>query len=308
MVWSDESRQLSERLQVMADKILPGESCADVGTDHGYLGCYLYAKGISPKVIMTDISEDSLAKAKATAGAGQFGTDVAFRLGNGLEVIGSAEVDCVVIAGMGGLLIRDILAADVQKTKTFKRFVLQPRTASGPLRKWLLEEGFAIMSEDIVREGAFLPEIITAAPLADSSEEEVQDFDYFEHDSSLVPAEGRIVDLASGIRESLVNKQEPGIQLTEEDLEDLPDEDSIHFAVPVWMLNASGPVREFLKRRIGLQEDVLEGLMKAKVIDEVAVSEAKYNIEYLKQLSELRTLIEEHEQQQAEESTDEVEK
>jgi len=185
MVWSEEPRKLSHRLQIMADKVRPGESIADVGTDHGYLPLYLYEKGISPRVVLTDISEASLAKAKSSFGAGQFGNDVSFRVGDGLDVLGSGEVDVVVIAGMGGLLIRDILSADLEKTRSYKRLVLQPRTAAGPLRKWLLEYDFVFLSEDVVEEGDFLPEIMTVAPKGE--------------------------DLAEGIRETLSEPDVPDI-------------------------------------------------------------------------------------------------
>ena len=290
MVWSEDSIKLSNRLQVMADKVLPGETCADIGTDHGYLGRYLYESGLSPKVIMTDISEASLSKAKASCGAGQFGTDTSFRVGDGLEVIEPAEVDCVVIAGMGGHLIRDILAADMEKTRSFRRFVLQPRTAAGPLRKWLLEADFVFLSEDIVREGDFLPEIITVAP-GDSSGTEYVDFDYFEFDPGANLSGGPIMDLASGIRESLVGGAADH-NFPAENPEELPGEDSIHFSVPVWMLNATGPVVEFIDRRIGMQEDKLAGLHRAKAPDEALIAEAGYDIDYLNQLREIRLLRE----------------
>lgn len=270
--------QLSDRLQVMADKVHSGETCADIGTDHGYLGLYLYERDISPRVIMTDISEASLAKAKASFGARQFGNDVSFRVGNGLEVIGSGEVDCVVIAGMGGLLIRDILAADIEKTCSFNRLILQPRKAAGTLRKWLLEHGFVILCEDIVREGDFLPEIITAMPMDGSRE--VFDFDYFDQEEAEKNAHGRIVDLASGVRESLLNED--------------TDASEIHFRVPIWMLNAKGPVIEYIDRQIELQEEVLAGQKKAKVPDEEAIAQAEYDLDYLRQIRDIRVLVEAH--------------
>lgn len=40
-----------------------GETVADIGTDHGFLPIFLWENRISPKVIMTDISEGSLNKA-----------------------------------------------------------------------------------------------------------------------------------------------------------------------------------------------------------------------------------------------------
>ncbi|MCQ2545202.1 MAG: class I SAM-dependent methyltransferase [Clostridia bacterium] len=156
--------KLTDRLQLIADQIEKGETMADIGTDHGFLPLYLWEKGISPAVIMCDISEPSLAKAKAAAGAYQFGTELDFRAGDGLKVIEQGEVDDIVIAGMGGLLIRDILAADMVKSCSFKKYVMQPRNNTGQLRYWLTVNGFDIVSNHLVREGKFICEVIVANP------------------------------------------------------------------------------------------------------------------------------------------------
>ena len=51
--------KLSDRLNVIAEEIEMGETVADIGTDHGFLPIFLWENRISPKVIMTDISEGS---------------------------------------------------------------------------------------------------------------------------------------------------------------------------------------------------------------------------------------------------------
>ena len=244
--------RLSDRLQIIADQVRPGEVLADIGTDHGQLPVYLYEEGICPRVILADISEPSLAKAKETAGAGQFGSGISFRVGNGLQVLEPGEADVVVIAGMGGRLIRDILAEDHVKTRSFSRFVFQPRTASGPLRKWLSEAGFSILREDIVREGQFLPEIITASPGEN---------------------EGRGAE--SGVWRPLAAPKSLDPDL---------GEDSIRFAVPPWIVEASGPVDEFLDRKTGEQRKILAGLCQAVDPDEEAIRVTEENIEYLEGL------------------------
>ena len=55
--------KLTPRLQKIADEIKPGETMADIGTDHGFLPLFLWEQGISPQVIMADISKGSLDKA-----------------------------------------------------------------------------------------------------------------------------------------------------------------------------------------------------------------------------------------------------
>lgn len=156
--------KLSERLQTIAEEIRPGETMADIGTDHGFLPIYLRNKGRCPKVILTDISQGSLDKALADCEA--FGDDEFYdlRIGDGLTVLHSGEVDNVVIAGMGALLMTKILGEDLAHSKSFSRLILQPRNNVGYLRWWLAVNGFSIVKEHIVREGKFLPEILVAEP------------------------------------------------------------------------------------------------------------------------------------------------
>lgn len=236
--------KLSQRLQRMADLVIPGGVTADIGTDHGHLPVWLYENEICPGVIMSDISPDSLAKAKAAAGAYQFGEALSFRIGDGLAVLSPAEADTVVIAGMGGKLIRDILAKDPAHTASFRRFVLQPRTASGSLRKWLLENGFAFVHDDVVKEGNFIPEIITVEPDRGQA------------------------DLAADSRGKLCELEENDIRLR----------------VPSWILSGDGPVEDFLQRKLQQERRILEQIRGAKVRNAADETRLLKNIAYLQML------------------------
>ena len=154
--------KLTDRLQLIADMIQNGETMADIGTDHGFLPLYLLQSGISPKVIMCDISGPSLDKAREAAAEQGLSSGADFRLGDGLEVLSAGEVDAVVIAGMGGLLITQILESDPDKTVSFKKYIFQPRNNSALLRRWLTAKGFKIDKNCLVREGKFICEVITA--------------------------------------------------------------------------------------------------------------------------------------------------
>ncbi|WP_324824159.1 class I SAM-dependent methyltransferase [Sinanaerobacter sp. ZZT-01] len=154
--------KLSDRLQTIAENIHVGETIADIGTDHGLLPIFLYENAISPFVVLIDINEGPLQKAKKNIEQYTKNSNFDLRLGSGLEPLKSGEVDVVVIAGMGGLLMCEILQKNLQKSKTYNKFVLQPRTAPEKLKKWLLLHGFQVTDEILVREGRFLCEIIVA--------------------------------------------------------------------------------------------------------------------------------------------------
>ena len=83
---------LTERLMAMANEVEKGESIADIGTDHGYLPMYLHEQGISPKVIMADISKGSLNKAKENCREMFPLEKFDFRLGYGLKELKEAKL------------------------------------------------------------------------------------------------------------------------------------------------------------------------------------------------------------------------
>ena len=173
---------LSERLQAIADLIEYGETMADIGTDHGFLPVYLIKTGKCPYAIATDISSKSLKKAENLIDAEDVLNDCSARVGDGLDPIEKGEVDDVVIAGMGGILMTEILSADISKSRSFKKFILQPRSKIHYLRKWIRDNGFSIKKESIVKEGERFCEILLVEVSENYSSSDGDEFlisDYF---------------------------------------------------------------------------------------------------------------------------------
>ena len=157
--------RLSPRIYAICEQVHKGETVADIGTDHGYVPMLLVKNNISPSAIMCDISADSLDKARFTFAECGIETDESqFRVGDGLRTLNEAEVDTIIIAGLGGLTIRDLIDDDINKSRSFKRYVFQPRKHSGSLRAYLYSNGFDIESEVLAKEGKFICEIIVAVP------------------------------------------------------------------------------------------------------------------------------------------------
>ena len=112
---------------------------------------------------MCDISADSLSKARKSFSDAEIDMpDSSFRVGDGIDVIEKAEVDTLIIAGLGGVTIVDILSNDIDKLQSFKKLILQPRNNSGPLRSFLYRYGFDITDNKLVKEGKFSCEVIVA--------------------------------------------------------------------------------------------------------------------------------------------------
>jgi len=154
--------KLSNRLIAIANFIPKNSIVADIGTDHGYIPVYLVENNIAKKVIGTDISKGSLDKIIDYIKTLNLEHIIDARLGDGLEVIKPYEVDTVIIAGMGGLLIRDILEKNKEVTDSIANFILQPMVAAKELRQYLVDNNFEIIEEELVKEDGKYYEIIFA--------------------------------------------------------------------------------------------------------------------------------------------------
>lgn len=154
--------KLSYRLQAIADFIQNNTIVGDIGTDHGYIPVYLIKNKISKKVIAADISKNSLDKTIEYVKKTGYEKYIDIRLGDGLDIIKSFEIDTVVIAGMGGLLIRDILDKNKEKRDSITNFILQPNIATKELREYLYRNNFEIIDEKLVKEDNKFYEIIYA--------------------------------------------------------------------------------------------------------------------------------------------------
>ena len=154
--------KLSKRLQVIADLVPENSIVADVGTDHGHIPAYLIKNNISKKVIGTDISKGSLEKIIGYIKKSGYDKEIESRLGYGLEVLKPYEVDTLIIAGMGGVLINEILDKDKNLTNSITNFIFQPMLGVDELRKYLMNNSFEIIKEDLVKEDNKYYEIILA--------------------------------------------------------------------------------------------------------------------------------------------------
>lgn len=157
---------LSERLRVMAEFAKADDVVADIGTDHGYLPIWLLQNKRCKSVILTDINKGPLEKAYFNIKKYLGKAEADLRQGNGLSVLNKGEVDTVIIAGMGGMLIKKILKADADIISDLKRIILQPHRDVKILREYLINSGnFIIIDERVVKEREKYSEIIVAVPV-----------------------------------------------------------------------------------------------------------------------------------------------
>ena len=150
--------ELSKRLSAVAGLVSSGLVVADVGTDHGYIPIYLLESGKCEKAFAMDVNEGPLKRARDHIAIHGLSRKIELRLSDGVRALQPGECECVVIAGMGGGLAVKIMEEGKEVFHSLKEFVLQPQSELAKVRKYLLDEGYLVMKEDMVEEdGKFYP-------------------------------------------------------------------------------------------------------------------------------------------------------
>ena len=140
-------KQLDDRLQAVAAMVPPGSRLADVGTDHGLLPIALVQAGVVPHAIASDVVEGPLSAARAGVLRAGLTEQIETRLSDGLDAVAPEEVDWVVMAGMGGRLILQLIERASWLQNPAKTLVLQPMTDAPLVREQLYGKGFELADE-----------------------------------------------------------------------------------------------------------------------------------------------------------------
>ena len=151
---------LSKRLLEIAKYIDGYTSLADIACDHGYLGIYAALNYNLKEVLLTDINEMPLASAKENVAKRNLDNIVQTKLGDGLAPL-VKDYDVISIAGIGGMLLVQILQNDLDKAKRAKRLILCSNTDTDLVRRFLASNGFVIEAEEMVYDYKYY-EIIVA--------------------------------------------------------------------------------------------------------------------------------------------------
>lgn len=155
---------LGERLRSVASLIGGFRRIADIGSDHAYLPVWLIMQGKADFVIAGEIRQGPLKAAQRTIADMAMQECVEARFGDGLSALLPGEVNAIVIAGMGGASIRGILERSPAVVEGLSRIICQPMTGAANLRRWLFEQGWMIVAEELVMEEGRLYEMFAVEP------------------------------------------------------------------------------------------------------------------------------------------------
>lgn len=142
--------ELSKRMQSVADMIQPCDAVGDIGCDHAFVSIYLVEQRRAKRVIASDVRRGPIAIAKRNIEAMNLPDQIEIRMGDGLDTIVPGEVNAVVLAGMGGMLMIDILERGEEVVTRCDQLVLQPQSDIEKVRRYLVEKGYHLADEQML--------------------------------------------------------------------------------------------------------------------------------------------------------------
>lgn len=143
---------LSKRLQTICDLVTPGVRICDVGCDHAYVDIRLLQEGKIPSALAMDVADGPLATAKSNLELTGLSNCCEVRKSDGLAAYEPNEADCMICAGMGGILMRSLLEAEPEKALSFSELLLSPQSEIHLVREWLFQNGCRITNERFLEE------------------------------------------------------------------------------------------------------------------------------------------------------------
>ena len=151
------------RLERVAAHVPVGAHLADIGSDHGYLPVALMRRGVITAAVAGEVATTPFHAAQRTVRDNGLEQHISVRLADGLAAIEAGDgITAISVCGMGGETIRDILDSGKAYLSGEERLILQPNGGEQPLRQWLMENGYRILCEELLRENRFYYEIIVA--------------------------------------------------------------------------------------------------------------------------------------------------
>jgi tRNA (adenine22-N1)-methyltransferase len=163
------------RLERVAAHVPAGARLADIGSDHGYLPVALMRRGVIAAAVAGEVALTPFRAAERTVRESGHAPGIKVRLADGLAAIEPHDrITAISLCGMGGETIRDILDSGKARLSGQERLILQPNGGEQPLRQWLMDNGYRILCEEVLRENRFDYEIIVAertGPVVYSAEE-----------------------------------------------------------------------------------------------------------------------------------------
>ena len=155
-------KRIPKRMLAIANLVDNSKVLADVGCDHAYISINLLEKGKVDRIIASDLREGPLNIAKDNIKLEGFEERIETRLCAGLCGYEAGEVDTILISGMGGMLVKEILSESIDVVRRADTLILEPQSDLRVVRAYLKDIGFEIIDEDMLNEGGKYYQIMKA--------------------------------------------------------------------------------------------------------------------------------------------------
>ncbi len=149
---------LSERLQTIYEMV-PKGVVADIGADHGKLIIALFEGGIISHGYAVENKKGPYNRLVKAIKEKDLLDDIIPLFSDGIKDL-PPTVHTVIIAGMGGSTIIDILKKYPNKTNQIETLIIDAHNATPKVREEVCKMGFVIADEKMVREDEIFYEII----------------------------------------------------------------------------------------------------------------------------------------------------
>ena len=144
--------KISKRLETISNYVNDNSNIVDIGCDHGLLDIYLIQNKTNINIIASEINENSLNNAKNNIKKYKLNNKIKTILSDGLDNINTNNIDTIIIAGMGAHTIVGILHKNIKKIKNIKQLIIQSNNDIDFLRKKIIELGYYIKDEKLIKE------------------------------------------------------------------------------------------------------------------------------------------------------------
>lgn len=147
---------VSKRIKEICEYINNNSRVADIGCDHGYLILEAIA---SKKILYAQLIDNKIAPLeKAKTNLKNIKLNMDYTLSDGLDDL-NPIIDTVVIAGMGGILIKEILQKNLVKLEN-RNLIIQANNNLERLREFLYNNLIYPVSEKIIFEKSYFYQIM----------------------------------------------------------------------------------------------------------------------------------------------------
>lgn len=140
---------VSKRMKKIAEMV-SAKRVADIGCDHGFVSIYLIKEKDVDHVFAMDINDGPLKRAYEHVNEYGLRNRIEVIKSDGAKAIKPGEADGAVIAGMGGRLTERIILDSIEVFQKMDEMVLSPQSEIDHVRRFLIQNGFDILDEDMV--------------------------------------------------------------------------------------------------------------------------------------------------------------